>query len=108
MRSLLALLVIALSGAMGCAGASMEALRRRASFDFNCAENKLEVVEIDGRTRGVSGCGQRATYVEDCRSVSTTMANGQLMSSSTGKTDCTWMMNTDARPTPSPAPAPGS
>ena len=50
----------------GCAHASGDQLAHRASFDLNCAEKQLQVVELDARTRGVSGCGQKVTYVETC------------------------------------------
>jgi hypothetical protein len=63
-------------------------LRTRASFDLDCAEKELEVVELDPRTRGVRGCGRRATYVEQCKAC----ANGYQ------GCECTWLMNTDARP----------
>lgn len=55
--------------AAGCGGeAAKRALResevrRRASFDLDCAEHQLTVVELDERTRGITGCGSRATYV---------------------------------------------
>jgi hypothetical protein len=69
---------------LGC-GATIEQLRSRASFDLNCAENKLQVVEIDQRTRGVRGCGKQATYVENC----TTPGRD--------RNSCTWVMNTESR-----------
>ena len=37
-------------------------LRTRAAFDLSCAVRDLEVVVIDQRTFGVTGCGQKATY----------------------------------------------
>lgn len=42
-------------------------LVRRAAFDMNCPESSLEVHDLGGRTRGVRGCGQQATYVLVCR-----------------------------------------
>ena len=66
-----------------CGGASEEQLRTRAAFDLKCTDAQLSVVEIDDRTRGVIGCGGRATYVESCSRY------GQ----SGGKTGCTWVMN---------------
>jgi len=65
-----------------CGAAAKERLVTRAAFDLNCPKEDLQVVVIDGRTRGVSGCGQRATYV--C----TTVVAG---------THCTWVLNGDAR-----------
>lgn len=84
--SLWGLLVLGLF--TGCAtAATQEQLRRRAAFDLACDEAQLEVVELDPRTRGVQGCGRRATYVEQCKPC----ANGYL------GCECTWLMNTDAR-----------
>lgn len=84
--SLGALFAITLSA---CAmSATTSQLVKRASFDLDCAEEELEVVELDPRTRGVRGCGRRATYVEQCKPC----ANGYQ------GCECTWLMNTDARP----------
>lgn len=66
----------------GC-GASEEQLRARAAFDLKCTESAIQVVEIDGRTRGVRGCNQQATYVETC--------------SNSNHTDCTWVLNADTK-----------
>lgn len=39
-------------------------LRTLASFELNCPNAKLTVQDLDrGEKAGVSGCGQRATYV---------------------------------------------
>jgi len=40
-----------------------DTLRTRASFDLRCPTGQLQVTEIDNRTAGVDGCGQRATYI---------------------------------------------
>ncbi|MGZ3425721.1 MAG: hypothetical protein ACXVCV_03685 [Polyangia bacterium] len=37
-------------------------VRRRATFDLQCAREKIEMVEIDSTTRGARGCGRQATY----------------------------------------------
>jgi hypothetical protein len=66
--------------------ATLEQLRARAAYDLDCPQSKIKTVELDERTRGVSGCGQRATYVEACDRV------GQYGV----KSDCTWVMNSDA------------
>jgi hypothetical protein len=76
-----------------CAAATLEQLRRRASFDLDCPEGELEVVELDERTKGVRGCGRRATYIEHCDRVYTEQTIGAQSSGSTAKTDCTWVMN---------------
>jgi hypothetical protein len=66
--------------------ASPELLVARASFDLGCAPASLSIHAFDPRTRAVMGCGQRATYVEDCR------APGR---------PCTWVA--DVGPTAMPA-----
>ena len=71
--------------ALFACGASAEQLQTRAAFDLNCPAQQISVIELDGRTRGVTGCGQRATYVESCDRV-----DGY------GKHGCTWVLN-DAR-----------
>jgi hypothetical protein len=69
-----------LSGCVvGGHGASAEALTRRAAFDLNCDASQLVYQPIDSRTRGVAGCGRRATYVETCQD--------QFAS------NCTWVLN---------------
>lgn len=65
----------------------MQQLRKRAAFDLNCSAAKLEIIEIDNRTRGVTGCTQRVTYIENCRAC----ANGYP------SCDCTWVLNGDGR-----------
>lgn len=64
----------------GC-GATQDQLIRRATFDLQCPQQNLSVVQIDSRTRGVSGCGQKAVYVESCTGPG-------------NNTDCTWVLNT--------------
>ena len=76
--------LLALSSTAGC-GASDENLRARAAFDLNCPEQTVKVVELDERTRGVSGCGQRATYVENCEVRPYHRA-------------CSWILNHEAKP----------
>src|SRR5260370_26120726 len=78
-------------------------LHSRASFDLHCTEQNMRFMQIDGRTYGVEGCGQRATYVESCQPA----FMGQ---------ECTWVLNGDTRtaaeagsaaaPTASSAPKP--
>lgn len=83
-----ALLILLLAATSACAtNATSKQLRTRAAFDLACDEQGLEVVELDPRTRGVTGCGKRATYVEQCKPC----ANGYA------GCECTWIMNTDAR-----------
>jgi hypothetical protein len=64
------------------------ALKSRAAFDLDCPKSEIKTVTIDDATKGVTGCGQRATYVRLCK----TDRLGQ-------DEDCQWLMNTDARRT---------
>ena len=82
--------------------ANLEQLRDRASYDLGCPREELLLSEIDDRTYGVDGCGQRVTYVEVC----------EAPIGSPGRR-CTWALNTDSRPiddvsTRPPAPGPVS
>lgn len=89
-----ALILFAVLG-VGCAHATREQLARRASFDLDCAEGQLEMVEIDSRTVGVRGCGRKAVYIEDCRQGAMAQGTAQQMQASTYEKDCTWVLNTD-------------
>jgi hypothetical protein len=71
-------------------GATEEQLRARAAFDLNCSSEQLQLVEIDERTRGVTGCGQRTTYIESCA-----VSDGYGT-----KRDCTWVQNADTQGKP--------
>jgi hypothetical protein len=73
----------------GCGGFEDEELaqlKTRASFDFQCPKSDIKTVTIDDDTKGVTGCGQRATYVCDPRSRSFYTTQG----------GCKWILNTDA------------
>ncbi len=73
---------------LGGCGATLEQLQARAAFDLGCPKEQLSVVELDGQTRGVTGCGKKATYVESCRSA----MNGAPV-------DCTWVLNSPQQQT---------
>jgi hypothetical protein len=89
------LVTVLVGTAMGC-GASEDQLRVRASFDLNCRGDQLQLVQLDDRTQGVTGCGQRVTYVENCG-----WRDGYG-----GKHDCTWILNVDSHPVLVPVPVP--
>jgi hypothetical protein len=74
--------------AAGCGGASDNQLRTRAAFDMRCGRDDIQIVALDSRTRGVTGCGQQETYVESCDAPPTAMVR-----------TCTWVLNTDSRRT---------
>ena len=75
-----------LLGWRGTTGLTNAQLVRRAAFDLNCSEREITLVTIDDQTEGVTGCGQRATYVQHCDSHD---VYG-------GDQECTWVLNTDA------------
>jgi len=84
------LLGVAVLGLSSCfATATNEQLRARAACDMHCDGKALQVVELDRRTRGVSGCSQQLTYVESC--------DGNR---NDFNTECTWVVNANggARP----------
>jgi len=63
----------------GCA--PIGPLLNRAAFDLECSKDKLQVVELDTNTKGVRGCGRKATYVWSC---------GQNQT-------CVWVMNSPGK-----------
>lgn len=65
----------------GC-GASLDKLVKRAEFDLDCPQNALEVIDLGELTKGVKGCGKRATYVESCNHPSRASQS------------CKWILNT--------------
>ena len=44
----------------------MQGLITRAQFDLQCPQESLRVTTLDEHTKGITGCGQRATYLEVC------------------------------------------
>ena len=64
-------------------------LRKRAAFDLNCPVENLAVVDIDGATKGVVGCGRRAAYVNRC---------GPKQDPTSADDACPWLINEDCRP----------
>jgi hypothetical protein len=92
------------AGALGCAtGGGENELRARAAYDLSCPAESLAMTQLQeknfmattnhGATYGVSGCGRRATYVNNVGA---------------------WVLNNregnegspDPRTSPAPAPAP--
>lgn len=87
---------------IGCSGAPIEGLVSRAQFDLNCPERDIRVQMLDDKTRGVTGCGKRATYLEVCDTTGW------------GNMNCRWVLNSpvpiattaDAQSAPPAATAP--
>jgi hypothetical protein len=96
MKTATPLLLLAALGS-GCA-APIEGLVARAQFDLSCPEADLRIVTLDSKTRGVTGCGRKATYLEVCDMTGW------------GPMNCRWVANSPetgvapAAPVPPPAP----
>ena len=60
----------------------------RATFDLSCPKNELQATVIDSQTVGVTGCGQKATFV-----LNTTMEPTYMGFASKH----TWVMNSDIK-----------
>jgi hypothetical protein len=85
-----------LAALLACGAATDDQLRTRAAFDLNCPAAQVTVVELDSDTRGVTACGQRATYVQSCDAPPNNMARS-----------CTWVLNSTSQPrNPSPPQEP--
>ena len=62
-----AVVVICLSfGACATASAEKDLVAKRAPFDLNCDESKIEYSEIGNETFGAAGCGRKASYIVEC------------------------------------------
>jgi hypothetical protein len=72
---------------LACGGATQDQLKTRAAFDLNCSEAEVHVTQLDSKTRGVSGCGRRATYIEACDGPAGAISR-----------TCTWVMNVVSEP----------
>lgn len=46
----------------GCSEYKMNAVAKKASFDFNCPKKDVKVIELERSTFGAVGCGKRASY----------------------------------------------
>lgn len=53
-------------GAGGCTWVALDDLVPRAAFDLECPVDRVSVRSLGDSTRGVAGCGMRATYVLMC------------------------------------------
>ena len=80
---LAALVVVSCTPVQQPSSATKDQLRTRASFDLGCPEAQLKITTIDDRTKGVSGCGRRAAYIEQC--------NHDRFGDAE---ECTWVANT--------------
>jgi len=86
-HGLAAILAAAVLSSAACATATYpsprERLLTRAEYDLQCPKEALSVINIDQETRGIQGCGQKATYVMVCdAAVDNVMRR------------CTWLANT--------------
>jgi hypothetical protein len=82
--------VVAVLVAPGCRrdkGAEMpgdEDLWKRAAFDTGCAREELQFVRLSDDTVGVTGCGRKLVYIQDCHPQAAW--------------DCKWVLNSDEEP----------
>jgi hypothetical protein len=68
----------------GCAGTfashsqeGADAVVRQASFDLACPPEQVQVVPLNFRTYGASGCGRHASYMAACGLIGcTALVNG--------------------------------
>jgi hypothetical protein len=69
-------------------------VRRRAAFDLDCPQDKIQVVEIESPARtavgalgswGARGCGRQATYVQDKPNSATVIMNSPVREDSSNK-----------------------
>jgi hypothetical protein len=73
---------------MGAMCAAQESdLLKRASFDLSCPESSIQTVDLGTDTKGVQGCGKKATYVERCNG-----QRGNML------TTCSWVLNNEDKP----------
>lgn len=79
--SLLSVAGCATTGATSRLSQEDRQLMKRAAFDLDCAE-PMHITRIDAKTRGVRGCGRRATYVQLCDAPGISFA-----------VHCAWLMN---------------
>lgn len=50
----------------GCSGNNQVLLKKQASLELKCPQNKLQLKTIAERTVGITGCKHRAVYLEEC------------------------------------------
>lgn len=90
------LAVVAIASLLGCATsqAMQDNVRKRAAFDLNCAQDKIQVIEIESPANtalgalgswGARGCGKQATYVQDKQSSRTVIMNSPVAPDASGK-----------------------
>lgn len=90
------LATVAVASLLGCATshAMRDNVRKRAAFDLNCTEDKIQVTEIESPANsvfgalgswGARGCGKQATYVQDKPSSRTVIMNSPVAPDGSGK-----------------------
>lgn len=90
----LGLLLLGLGSACSSSGSGAKhPVRLRAPFDLDCPAEQIEYQRLDSSTIGVSGCGQRATYVKVCRD-SLDSTSSLMLDMPVTETKCQWVMNT--------------
>ncbi len=80
---------IVVGAMLGCAMSQtmQDNVRRRATFDLNCPQDQIQVIEIESPANtslgalgswGVRGCGRQATYVQDRPKSTTVVMNSPI------------------------------
>ena len=87
---------IVVGALLGCATSQglQDYVRRRATFDLSCPQDKIQVIEIESPATttlgalgswGVRGCGKQATYVQDRPNGTTVIMNGPIREDTSNK-----------------------
>lgn len=81
MKSRIILCVTIGSLLLTACGGWKERLLNRATFDLDCPQGEIHAELLSDGVAGVTGCGQRATYVDHCRGYMNLNCNWTLNSS---------------------------
>lgn len=90
-----AILLLSPVATLGCA--TNAELQSRAANELDCQVRDQKLVELDSRTRIISGCGQQATYVKDCAAQAWSFSD-----------PCTWRLDSKATNADDPQPVAAS
>jgi len=64
-KQFITIMGIGVSAITGCSSIMERTVIRRATFDLDCEQEKIQLLELGSRTYGVRGCGKKATYLVD-------------------------------------------
>jgi hypothetical protein len=72
---------------------TVAALKVRAASDFACTPSDIKTTTVDDRTKIVTGCGRRATYVEHCETCTDTGLQMMTGIVAMDRCNCTWTLD---------------